>query len=277
MVLNDEDLLQAIQQQAPIVRGVSPQSPSGWYDKASPVQASSVDLRIGRIYIPGKAGDEEGSVDRPKKLHTLESGQTAIVLTEEVLHLPMDLAAIGFPPSHVSAQGLLMTNPGHVDPGFVGPMRFTVINMGRAKYVLKRGNPIVTLLFLQLSRACQRDWLARNDGHEANPPDQSAVDHLSEDFLDIKRSAEEIAKRQVEEAGLSLKKWGTIGAIALAIISVLSVAFGPKVLGISDLKTRMSAVEASLSVRSVQEQLDRINKRLTTVEKRQKEIGSERK
>ncbi|HXH11371.1 MAG TPA: hypothetical protein VNP04_16615 [Alphaproteobacteria bacterium] len=53
-----------------------------------------------------------------------------MVLTLEEFNLPGSIAVVGFPPSHVSFQGILMTNPGHVDPGYVGRMRFTVMKKG---------------------------------------------------------------------------------------------------------------------------------------------------
>src|SRR5260370_3383709 len=95
-----------------------------WFDVDSPIQACSIDWRIGKIFIPGKTGKADGSQDCPLELHALESGQTAVVSTLEELCLPNDVAAIGFPPNRVSVKGMLMTNPGHIDPGYAGPMRF---------------------------------------------------------------------------------------------------------------------------------------------------------
>jgi deoxycytidine triphosphate deaminase len=128
-----------------------------WFDAESPIQACSVDLHIGKIFIPGKSGKDEGSQDSPLDLHTLESGQTAVVSTLEDLCLPHDISAIGFPPNRISVQGILMTNPGHIDPGYSGPMRFTIINMGKTHFVLRREDPIVTLLFMKLSQPVQKD------------------------------------------------------------------------------------------------------------------------
>jgi len=62
-----------------------------------------------------------------------------------------DLAGIAFPPASLSLKGLLTTNPGHIDPGYNGPLHLTVINMGRAPIALKAGERIMRVLFLVLT------------------------------------------------------------------------------------------------------------------------------
>jgi deoxycytidine triphosphate deaminase len=124
-LLTDDELVVQVTGSRPIVVGVYPQA--DWYSKDSPVQPSSIDLHIGSIYLPGVDSNAPGGVPRPKTEHILKPGRTAVVLTREEFKLPGHIAGIGFPPSHISFQGILMTNPGHVDPGYSGPMRFTVI------------------------------------------------------------------------------------------------------------------------------------------------------
>jgi deoxycytidine triphosphate deaminase len=125
-------------------------------------------LHIGNIYLPGSIGSVNGSADKPVELFALEPGQTAIVSTVEELALTEEIAAIGFPPSKVSVQGLLMTNPGHIDPGYSGPLRFTVINMGKSSYVLRRNDAIVTVLFIQLQSVTKVIWHGseKEDDHQ---------------------------------------------------------------------------------------------------------------
>ena len=129
-LLRDEEIIAALTAQPPAVPYVEgvvlPVDP---YSKDSPVQASSIDLRIGNIYLPGEKETDLGGAQNPKQDYSLKTGETAVITTLETLHLPGDIAAFGFPPSRVSFKGLLMTNPGHVDPGYEGVMRFTVINM----------------------------------------------------------------------------------------------------------------------------------------------------
>src|SRR5260370_14101595 len=88
-----------------------------WFDVDSPIQACSIDLHIGKIFIPGKTGKADGSQDCPLELHALESGQTAVVLTLEELCLPHYVLANWFPPKPVSVKGMPITNPGQIYPG----------------------------------------------------------------------------------------------------------------------------------------------------------------
>src|SRR5580658_9219122 len=137
-LLNDEMLCSYVNRPDPLLVKDLPER-EDWFDKDSPVQPSSIDLHIGSILLPGTKLGMDGSEERPLSTRSLGPGETAIITTLETLNLPSNVAAIGFPPSSVSKQGLLMTNPGHVDPGYVGPMHFTVINMGREEFSLRKG------------------------------------------------------------------------------------------------------------------------------------------
>ena len=57
-LLRDEELIAAITAQPPATRYVEgvvlPVDPADRYSKDSPVQASSIDLHIGNVYLPGR-------------------------------------------------------------------------------------------------------------------------------------------------------------------------------------------------------------------------------
>src|SRR5574341_452093 len=147
-------------------------------------------------------------------------------MTLEEIRLPPELAGIGFPPSTVSFRGLLMTNPGHIDPGYRGPMRFTVINMGKEPYHLKKGDRIVTILLLQLSGAAHKDWSARRGDKPPSPVAQRDLERLSPDFLDVEVRAVEKAKTEVQKAGLKaqlLQVWVPILTALIGIIGTVLV------------------------------------------------------
>ena len=153
-LLRDEEIITVVGLRPPAIpyiQGVV--LPGDPYSKDSPVQASSIDLHIGNVYLPGEKEADLGGVQKPRQEYSLKTGETAIVTTLETLNLPSFVAGFGFPPSSVSFKGLLMTNPGHVDPGYAGVMRFTVINMGKDPYYLERGGRIVTLLLFCLGSA----------------------------------------------------------------------------------------------------------------------------
>src|SRR5262249_24020852 len=123
---------------------------------ATHVHSTSLDLTIGEIFIPGTSPDDLGGSNRAKREHNLGQGHTAVIRTREILRMGPHRAAIGFPPAHVSLKGLLMTNPGHIDPGYEGPLHCTVINMGQESYALNRGDRLIRVLIFEMDDGQQR-------------------------------------------------------------------------------------------------------------------------
>lgn len=241
-LLRDEELIAAVTVQSPAVPYVEGVVlPADRYSKDSPVQASSIDLHIGNIYLPGEKEADLGGAQNPKQDHSLDTGETAVVTTLERLHLPSDVAGFGFPPSRVSFKGLLMTNPGHVDPGYEGVMRFTVINMAKNPYPLERGGKIVTLLLFRLDHAPSSDWRHRNP-EGSSLPNNAAISRLSRDFVDV----ENRAKQQ------GVKVTAAIAGI-LAVVAVILQAVTSGHLfyrdDVEDIKKRQELVEYDLKNR----------------------------
>lgn len=246
----------------------------GDFGKDAPVQPASLDLHVGEIFLP--------LVRRPKGLRSvlaffgsqaaprgrleydLKQGETAFIRTREKIYLGSSLSAFGFPPTEVSTAGVLMTNPGHVDPGYQGHLHFTVVNMGKEPFVLKSDNRIVTLLLVRLSHPPTADFAARRGGL-INPLDPtSALLSLSQDFLDIEGRASQIAHRRIREAELR-SKYGT--PILVALITALSAIGGGFVLGLFDLASkeditrledRLLGLEMAVDRQAFDERLDRI-------------------
>lgn len=265
-LLKDDELLAYINTPNPMIKGIDP--PADWYSADSPVQSSSIDLRIGSIFLPGKQRDDPGGESRPMAEHILEPGQTAIVTTLEEFSLPGSMAGIGFPPSTVSFRGILMTNPGHIDPGYAGRMRFTLINMGNGGYPLKRKEVIVTVLLFELSAPAQRNWVQRRSGNAAASPTQDNIDRLSADFMDIKNRADEIAKKAVAAADLAFKKsearvkwWGIITPILVVFVagvfSLWQLYAKPSwEKPIEDVKKEIAVLKASLDLSDIRSKVD---------------------
>jgi dCTP deaminase len=274
MIVTDEGLQQLIENKShPLITDFD--SPNDWKSKESLVQPCSLDLHIGEIFQPGIKPGKRGSAGNARTELVLRTGQTAIVTTKESIHLPGDHAGFGFPPSHISARALLMTNPGHVDPGYSGPLQFTVINMGREDYVLRRKDLIVTLLIFKLAARVNADYAERNPGSQAATIAQSNIDLLSPDFVDVQKRATQIARKTLGYA--------TIGATILAVI--LGWAFNAidkRLEGIDEMKLRLTRVEdlnSSLAkdLQATREQLERrmdVDRRLTTIESQNKPKGA---
>jgi dCTP deaminase len=277
-LLTDEELYDRVAKVVaparPLVEPV-PTNIANWFDKSSPVQPSSMDLSIGNIYVPGKtnrwpmagllqSAGPSGNDPVPYDNYVLKTGQTVIIVTEERLVLPSDIAAIGFPPSHVSINGLLMTNPGHVDPGYEGPMHLTVINMAKEPFALRKGDAIVTVLFFKLESEPRADWQARN-GKPAPARAPTALARLSSDFVNVELRAKLIARRTLATATLLST---VIAAVITFLGSQLSQYYSEKP-QVEQLRQDQIRLEQSVDRQlTMEKRIEELDHRLTVVEGR---------
>lgn len=216
-LLTDAELVPLLTAPKPFILGIP--TPHDWLSRTSSVQPSSVDLHIGDIFLPEAKARKRGSTDKPSHDYCLKSGETAVVTTFEDLAFPSNLCAIAFPPSHVSFKGILMTNPGHIDPGYHGKMRFTVINMGRESYSLKTLQPIITLCVFDLEGHPKRDYRQRREGQGALIDVQETLERLSADFIDVRRRARKEARSIVLKAGLMVALLVAGGTLAVSYLN----------------------------------------------------------
>ncbi len=216
------------------------------YSATSPIQPASVDLTIGDIFLPEKNEGEKGSIEWPFHSYSLHSGHTAIVQTKEELDLPDNLAAIGFPPSRVSSRGLLMTNPGHVDPGYKGRMKFTVINMGRESYLLQAGEMIVTLLFFRLEPRATKSFSKRIPNFHGHVG-QEELSKLGEDFLDVERRAENKAIKYVA-VGSTISVGVPIIVAAIMVFGTINSAKDAQEKRMNEIEKKILENKASLDI-----------------------------
>lgn len=272
-ILTDEEIYDlCIAKENPIIEGIPERDKERsnkvyWYRKESPIQPSSIDLHIGNIYIPGKKGKEPGSECCPIAGFSLDSGATAVVVTQEKISLPNNIAGIGFPPStNMSFKGILMTNPGHIDPGYKGHLHFTLINMGKKKFALNRGEVIVSLLLFRLSCEITWDWLKRRNQQLENPSIQQYLDSLSPDFMDFKNRSVEIAKAEVNKAQVRTRIW----SVVLPVIGTLLAAFitGYFAFGgsISKLEKETAELRGSIGSVELKNKIENVDSRLKDVE-----------
>ena len=145
----------------------------------------------------------------------IDPGDFALLLSEERVSIPPDLAAFISLRFGVALKGLINISGRHVDPGFSGKLVFSVYNAGSNPVVMRRGDPVFMITFAHLDGAApskvgthfqdidslRSDWIERAMG-----PPVSLV-RLS---------------REVESLNLRFKVYfGILGAAA----SVIAVTF----------------------------------------------------
>lgn len=120
------------------------------------VDCNALTLRIGReIYItPGL--EQVAPLSHTKKLldHdepiAIPPGQFAFLLTEETITIPPEVMGFISVRARYKLKGLVNVSGFHVDPGWTGPLIFTVFNAGPATIHLQRGLPIFLMWIADL-------------------------------------------------------------------------------------------------------------------------------
>jgi len=242
----------------------------------SPIQPASVDLHVGRIYVPETKPDELGGVNQPRTELSLATGETAVVETKEEISLPPNIGAIGFTPSSLSARGLLTTNPGHIDPGYKGKLTFTVINMGRTPISLETGDVVMTLVVFTLTGDARAPYDKRNPSSSGATVTATRMDSLAKDMLDvsgrIKRAVEDGDRQKVElvtqEEGKTRRTATVVGVVSpvVALILSLTIAIVGYLSTTNENADKLDTIDDRVVTLESQGDLARLDERLTELE-----------
>jgi deoxycytidine triphosphate deaminase len=256
-------------------------------DSTSSVQASSLDLTVGKIFIP-PASPAAATDPEPvgETGYQLMPGTTVVVESFEEITLPANIAGFGFPPSKLARNSILMTNPGHVDPGYSGTLNFTLINMGREPLSLKIREKIVTLLLIEMSQRVTKDYHDRN-GAPAQRSRRNLLNRLAPDFAGFSNRMEAAALDAVtqhlsvfeDKVGKAETKfdrsklWFT--GIVTLVVGVLTLvgAYVADLLGaakdddLKKLESRVQIIEKGQDISALQERVKRVEESLPPTKK----------
>lgn len=119
------------------------------------VQTCSYDMRIGTIF------EGENIIRNSQtggKQVVISPGEIISLFTLEDIFLPPDIAATAFAMNSWSSQGILVLNPGHVDPGYEGPLTVRVINLRATPKAIPLGIPIFTVIFERLPAEVEKPY-----------------------------------------------------------------------------------------------------------------------
>ena len=215
-ILCDRDIRWEIQNRN-IIRGIEPNS----LDKQ--IQPCSFDFTVGTIFDP--VNNQISQVDSSEKIFHLGPGEIISLFTKEELKMPSDLSGLAFATNKQSSRGLLVLNPGHIDPGYEGPLTVKAINLSNIPLVLKSGDVIFTVTFERLNQRCDipynSQWTGRKEKESKfyNTDAKCAVKSITK-FLELDKSAKIPTKLEIEKM-ISQKigkvvKWifGSFGFVA---------------------------------------------------------------
>ncbi|PWU08169.1 MAG: hypothetical protein C5B47_05105 [Verrucomicrobia bacterium] len=220
-MLSDHELLGLIDRK--IISGVD--VPPDPFTSESPIQPSSIDLHIGGIYLPGASAEQAGGENHPLDDYLLRPGGTVLIRSSEMLSLLDDVGGLAFPPAHFAVKALLVTNAGHVDPEYKGPLKFTVINMGHEPQPLKVHDRVGTLILFKTSQQPRKGWTTRRNGEPGRSPNTRDLRYLAPDFADMTARARDIAREEVAAANTAFQRLEQRSNRLIAITGILSSLF----------------------------------------------------
>lgn len=182
--------------------------PASVAKNAYKVQSSSIDLSVKKIHIPDCKNN-----NKTRKSHLLQPGETVILELNENFKLANDLGGIVFPRKTLSKNGIVMTNPGHIDPGYKGIISVYLVNMSKEPFQISENSAVAKMLLFKTTTLT-----AGYQGKIVTKLDDEQLDRMGKDFAGLEsRIPSEITK--------ILRKW-TFGLLTIVavMISVISIA-----------------------------------------------------
>ena len=216
------------------------------------IRAASIDLTVKCIHVP----NNEESV----KKHIINPGETVIIELNETFSLSTDLAGIIFPKNDLSKNGIIMTNPGHIDPGYTGIVSIYLVNMSKVAFPVSINMPTVRLLVFNTT--------TDTSGFPNGPVTEIEKDQLSrmdKDFAGINKRISKIVSSIIS-------KWtfafiGLVLGVIAIILSVVPIA--------SQYATQHFIKNDVLesTIKQQQKELNDLKDKLTLLELKKEDIG----
>lgn len=185
----------------------------------SRVQGCSYDMTIGTIFWDKKI------IKQTESAVIIPPGGVVSILTHEEINLPDDVFATAFAINSMSSKGLLVLNPGHVDPGFKGPLSVRALNIRKTDLPLYVGKEIFTVIFHRLSKQTKpyegniTDRKQREDKYN-----EAAIELTPKTIFEMMAESRDgpFPSRHEVEAMIRKQILAWIGAIAAVIGAVLA-------------------------------------------------------
>jgi deoxycytidine triphosphate deaminase len=200
------------------------------------------------------------------------------VISEEIVKLPADVCAYGSVKTSLCRDGVLAINIGIIDPGWEGPISSVLLNFGKEKFPLCRGQAFLRLTFHRVSTPNEMELgpVMERAVYEAQV--RSKFDkRLASSFMDFEKAAEKGSERFTKDLKDALFKYLPIAVLMLTILTfllnfgVLSIANRAMPYDVVQLRAEALVEKATAGMRKENEDL---KKRLEELEGR---LGKQKK
>lgn len=120
----------------------------------------SYDLRMGTAFQHQKIYRKNVFYDNGfTNTIIIKPSEIVTFLTLEIVKVPNDCIGTVFAINRLSSTGLLILNPGHIDPGFKGPISICAINLSKEERRISIGDKIFTLVLQKLTKELEQGQL----------------------------------------------------------------------------------------------------------------------
>jgi deoxycytidine triphosphate deaminase len=197
----------------------------------SSIQAASYDLRVGTIFKDGKIVNEEH--EERQRPFLIQPGEIISIFTLEEVILPPNIAGVTFAINKWSSEGLLVLNPGHVDPGYRGPLTVKALNLRKTPISISREEPIFTIIFHNIGSHTSHPYpgavLSRHEKERSfHAREQEIAPTSLGDLLKVMANLPFVTNEQMDRAIREhwISRW-TFGLLIVAAIgAILAVIVG---------------------------------------------------
>lgn len=180
MILNDIDIRERIAFSKLVeIPGKSYSKCYRYYDYA--IQPASYDLRLSSTFRSIKAlrwlNTDKRYVDIDDKVEYAETvsddfvvqpGEFVLGMSQEIVHLPADLAAMLSPRSSFGRAGLSLSFSTWLNPGYDGRVAIEVFNAGPNPVKLRAGIRVLQAVFMQLTDKAEITYIGRYQNETEN-------------------------------------------------------------------------------------------------------------
>lgn len=212
------------------------------------IQPSSIDLTIKLIHIPDN--------NKIKKSHSIDPGETVILEINEIFSLSSDISGIVFPKNTLSKNGIIMTNPGHVDPGYNGILTLYLVNMSKETFNLREQDAVARLLLFKTSSIT-----SGYQGNSVTRVDEDQLNRMGKDFAGLN-------KRIKFALGAVLAKW-SVGLFVLVAIMLSIVGMAVPIAFTMTSSYFDNTKDLKQSIKQQEEKIEKLNKEIARLSSRE--------
>jgi len=155
----------------------------------------------------------------------------------------------------------LITNFGCVDPGYIGKLKFIVINLGRKQFSIRKNDKVVTLTLFRLEDEANPDYQEYSKDRPNSLTISETSKMLAHDFVHVEKRAVAAAKETIRK---STVWFGFILSMTL-VIPTLIIALAPPFLerwysyGATDYKIEEIDQRINAKVTNLEKEIAKLN------------------